>query len=155
MQCLSSIKGATLIELVVFIIVVSAAFGGLINTMANANLQSADPIIKIKALEKAQAQLDEILARRFDENVPNGGVPTCDTPDGLACAGIVADADYDDVGDFNGFTDNTDPSFPISVTVVLDGATLGITNAHAKLITVTVGMPGGDSLSISAYKVNF
>lgn len=148
-------RGVTLIELLVFIVIVSAALGVFAKVFTNAVVNTVDPVLRLKAAEKAQAQMDEILARKFDENTPTGGIPACNSASGSACAGIAPDAKFDDVGDFNGFTDNTDTSLALSVSVIEDGSSLGLVNSNARLITVTVTMQGGDALSLSAYKVNF
>lgn len=147
--------GVTLIETIVFIVVVSIGLGALLSVFSQAVVNSVDPIIRIKALEKGQALMDEILARKFAENSATGGTPACDSTAGDPCAGITGDAHYDDVGDYNGFADNADARFPISVVVQAAGTDLGLANARARRITVRVGMPDGNSVTLSAYKVNF
>ncbi|WGO97421.1 prepilin-type N-terminal cleavage/methylation domain-containing protein [Saccharophagus degradans] len=148
-------SGVTLIETVVFLVVVSIALVALIRVYTQAVVSSVDPVVQIRALEKAQAQMDEILARKFDENTPTGGVPACDSSTGVACAGISPDADYDDVGDYNGFVDASETNYTVSVSVVNAGSELGLANTRARRITVTALMPGGNSVVLSAYKVNF
>lgn len=148
-------RGVTLLETLVFIVVVSVALGAVVQVYNQAVVRSVDPVVRIKALEKGQALLDEILARKFDENTPTGGVPACDSSLGDPCAGIAVDSDYDDVGDYHGYSDTTDTGYALNVTVVAAGSDLGLANAHARLITVTVSMPEGNALQLSAYKVNF
>lgn len=148
-------RGVTLVETLVFIVVISVALVALIKVFNASVMSSVDPAVRARALTLAQAQIDEILARKFDENTPTGGVPACDSSAGVACAGIVADSDYDDVGDFNNYVDNSHANFPVNVSVSNAGADLGLPVAQARLITVNVGMPGGDTLTLSAYKVNF
>lgn len=153
--------GVTLIELLVFLVVIGIALSAVVGVFTNSIKSSNDPLIRIRALELGQAQLDEVLARKFDENTPNGGVPACNSTDGSACLGIVPDADYDDVGDFNGFTDNSHPGYSVQVNVTEAGSDLGLANANARLISVTVTMPAisnnlsGSSVTLSAYRVNF
>lgn len=148
-------RGVTLIETIVFIVVVSIGLGALLMVFNHSVVKSVDPVIRVKALEKGQALMDEILARKFAENSPTGGIPACDSAAGDICTAIGSDADYDDVGDYNGYTDNSDVRFPVSVTVQDAGAELGIAGAQARRITLRVGMPDGNSLTLSAYKVNF
>lgn len=148
-------SGVTLIETIVFIVVVSIGLGAVLMVFNQSVINSVDPVVRIKALEKGQSLMDEILARKFAENSPTGGLPACDTADGEACAPITADVDYDDVGDYHGYTDNSDAGFPVSVSVTSVGAELGLANNLAKRITVSVGMPDGNALILSAYKVNF
>lgn len=147
--------GATLIEVVVFMVVVGIALAAVVNTFSQHISSVNTPLIRIRALALVQAQLDDVLARKFDENTPTGGVPACGSAAGVACLGISSDADYDDVGDFNGFT-NTVDGYGISVVVVNAGSELGIPNAQARRISVTVTPPAGvGAMVISAYKVNF
>ena len=147
-------QGFTLVETIMFIVVVSIALVALLRVFNQAISGSVDPVIRVRALELAQAQLDDILARKFDENTPTGSVPRCGSASAPACAGIVADTDYDDVGDFNGFVDNSFAGHRVSVSVVNAGADLGLAAAEARLITVTVTY-ANDQLSLSAYRVNF
>ncbi|VUD56778.1 hypothetical protein TDB9533_02394 [Thalassocella blandensis] len=150
-------NGVSLIETLVFIVVVSIALGAVVKVFSAAVENSVDPVVRTRALELAQAQLDEILSRKFDENTPSGGVPACNTSAGVPCAGIVADGDYDDVGDFNGYSNTSHPNHTISVIVVEAGDELSTTigNANARRITVTVTVPGSSAIQLSAYKVNF
>lgn len=148
-------RGVTLVETIVFLVVVSIALAALVRVYTYAIVNSVDPAAKIRALELAQAQLDEILARKFDENTPSGGVPACDSTSGPACLGISPDGDFDDVGDYHGFTNNSDPNHTLTVSVVNAGADLGLPAAQARLIRVSATVPGGDSLTLSVYKANF
>lgn len=148
-------RGVTLIETLVFIVVVSIALVAVLRVFGAGVSNSVDPVVRARALTLAQAQLDEILARKFDENTPTGGVPACDILAGAVCAGIAPDSDYDDVGDFHNYVDNSHANYSISVSVQTAGVDLGLAANQARLITVNVGMPGGDTLTLAAYKVNF
>lgn len=153
--------GATLIELLVFMVIVGIALAATLNVFTQNVLHSNDPLIRLRALELAQAQLDSILARRFDENTPSGGVPACGTLSGVVCNGIAPDGDFDDVGDFNGLIDNSHTGYSISISVSDAGAVLGLAADEARLITVTVNTPDthasstGSPIVLSAFKVNF
>lgn len=147
--------GVTLIETIVFLTVISLALAALVNVYTHAIINSVDPLARVRALELAQAQMDEILARKFDENTPAGGVPACGSTLGPLCLGIAADADFDDVGDFNGFVNNTDPNHTLTVTVAEAGAEIGLPAAQARRISVTATVIDGDSLTLSVYKTNF
>ena len=147
--------GVTLIEVIVFIVVVNLAFVAVMQIYSQAVVSSVDPIVRVRAIELARATLDEVQARRFDENTPVGGIPACGTPSGAACLGITPDTEYDDVGDFDGYTDNNFAAFPVSVLVIEAGNDLGLAAAMARKIIVTVGMPDGNSVTLAAYKVNY
>jgi len=154
-------RGVTLIELVVFLVIVGIALSAVLGVISRAVATSSDPLIQVRALELAQAQLDEILARKFDENTPSGGVPACGALGGSACLGISPDSGYDDVGDFNGYSDSSHPGYTVQVSVQNAGADLGLNAADARLITVVVSAPAtdrnpaGTSVTLSAYRTNF
>ena len=149
-------KGFSLIELITFLVIIAVALAALISVFTQGMRSVNDPLIRTRALELAQAQLDAILARKFDENTPSGGIPACGASGGLVCAGIAADAGFDDVGDFNGFNQTID-GYQVSVSVVAAGSELGLANSDARRISVSVSSPGGaiSALTLSAYKVNF
>jgi MSHA pilin protein MshD len=151
----SSQCGATLIEVIVFIVVLNLALVAVLQIYGQAVVNSVDPVVRVKATELARSTLDDVLAKRFDESTPSGGIPACGTTAGDACTGIVNDSDYDDVGDFNGYVDNSDSRYPVSVTVANAGADLGIANSLARKITVTVGMPDGNQVTLAGYKANY
>ena len=151
-------SGFTLIELIVVVVVISLSLVTLIGVFNQAASNSVDPVVQIRALECAQSKLDEILARKFDENTPTGGIPACGSADINAanCSGIGADADLDDVDDYNGHVDNSLDNCQISVTVVNAGTELGLSaNNQARRITVTVNSTGGGGAVLSAYRANF
>ncbi len=148
-------RGVTLVETLVFLVIVSIALAALVRVYTHAVANSVDPVARTRALELAQAQLDAILARKFDENTPTGGVPACDTALGATCLGIVADADFDDIGDYNGFVNTSDPDHTLTVSVAAAGGELGIAAAQARRITVTATVPGAGDLILSVYKTNF
>ncbi|MFL0799972.1 MAG: type II secretion system GspH family protein [Agarilytica sp.] len=152
---LKRFSGVTLIETIIFLVVVSIAVGILAKVYAYSVVNSVDPVIRARALELAQAQLDEILARKFDESTPTGGVPACDTLSGPLCSGIVADPDYDDIGDYHDFVNNDDPNHTLTVSVTEAGGDLGIPASQARRISVSATLPGGDDLVLSVYKTNF
>ncbi|WP_185231586.1 type IV pilus modification PilV family protein [Teredinibacter franksiae] len=150
--------GVTLVETIMFLVVMGIALTALLMVFSQSVVNSVDPVVRVKALEVAQSQLDEIMSRKFDENTPTGGFPACGSADGPSCLGISPDGDFDDVGDYAGFSDNAYPLYPVSVTVVNAGDELGdpvLPVEQARRITVTVGMPGGDTLTLSAYRTNF
>jgi len=148
-------RGVTLIETIVFLTIVGVALAALVRVYTHAVVNSVDPVARTHALELAQAQLDEVLARKFDENTPTGGVPACDSALGPTCLGIVADTDFDDIGDYNGFVNNADPNHTLTVVVVSAGTEIGLPAAQARRITVTATVPGASDLILSVYKTNF
>jgi MSHA pilin protein MshD len=140
--------GVSLIEMVVFIVIVSIALLALIGVYRQATVKNVDPLIRIRALEAAQAKLDELLALKYDENTPSGGIPACSSPHaGSQACNNLKDANKNDVDDFHGETDTPYTGYTRSVTVV--------TNSNIKLITVSVSAPGGETLRLAAERANF
>lgn len=143
-----SSRGVSLIEMVVFIVIVSIALLALVGVYRQATAQNADPLIRVRALEAAQAKMDEVMALRYDENTPTGGIPACGSAHpGAAVCGNTKETDFDDVDDFNGETDVPYPGYSRTVTVV--------PNNNIKLISVSVAMPGGETLRLVAERANF
>ena len=141
-------SGVSLLELVVFIVVVGVASGALFKTYNYSVMNHVDPMIKVRAVESAQSKLDEILALKYDHNTPTGGVPACDStnPLGLVCTN-APDADMNDIDDFNGYSDVPYTGYTRNVTVT--------TASNEKLIIVTVAGPRNISVILAAYRANF
>lgn len=150
-------RGVSLIELIVFIVVVSVALVGLLSVFNQAVINSVDPMVRVTGIELAQAKLDEVLARKFDANTPTGGVPACGSaePGAVACAGISPNAAYDDVGDFDGQVDSPLAGYTLTTQVTNAGGELGLPAQQARRVTVQVALPNGETLQMSSYKVNF
>jgi MSHA pilin protein MshD len=138
--------GVTLIELIVFIVVVSIALLALTNVFNQAAMSNVDPLIRTRALEAAQSQLDEILALKYDANTPTGGIPACGSTTGAVCNNTT-DGDFNDVDDYHGWSDTPYTGYSRSVSVT--------TNNNIKTISVTVNAPSGVSLTIAAERANF
>jgi MSHA pilin protein MshD len=139
-------KGVSLIEMVVFIIVIGIASSALFATYNYSLMHNTDPLIQVRALELAQAQLDEVLALKYDANTPTGGIPACGTPTGAACNN-APDANMNDVDDYHGASDTPYTGYTRNVTVT--------TANDEKLITVSVTAPRGFSVTLAAYRANF
>ena len=149
-------KGVTLVETIVFITIISIALTVLVRVYTQTLIDnvSIEPLIRIRALSLAQAQMDEILARKFDQNTPPGGVPACNSTGGATCLGVSPNSAFDDVGDYHGQTFNVSP-YRLDVTVVNAGTDLGLAANQAKLVSIVVTMPDGDQLNLASYATNF
>ena len=163
-------QGVTLIELVISIVVLSIALIALINAMGGSLQRSSNILLQDHSIQLAQAYLDEILAKRYDETTPIGGVPASTT---VNCAALGAEtgenrATFDDVDDYDGLNDQpprsqTSTSFPeyaqyrVTVTVSCVGGDLGqfATADSLKRIEVAIIDPKGDRMVFSAYRGNF
>lgn len=167
-------RGATLVELVITIVLMSLVLVAIASTLSFSSSRSADLLYQVKLVELGQAYLEEILTKRFDENSPTGGVPAC-SPSTVSCGAIGSEeaerAQFDDVDDYHLLNESPpmDPDgvvrqnyagYRVEVQVayvteaqraelVLDEVT------DAKLIRVTIVPPAGSSLAFSVYKGNF
>jgi MSHA pilin protein MshD len=150
-----SARGFTLIEVIVLIVVLSAALAGVLLVFQNTVRSSADPQVYKQTLAIAEALLDEILLTSYDP-----------------LAGTGARANFDDVDDYNGFTtaggmkdinNNPVPGLGdynvsnVSVTVVTLNDSGGVLTpvAEAKRVTVTVTGPAGFALSLDGYRLKY
>jgi len=167
-------QGVTLVELVISIVILSIAMVSMMTFFSTSMSRSADPLWHNKTLKLGQLYLDEILAKKYDELTPMGGLPFVVTPD---CAGLGPDslgagtetrASFDDVDDYHGILnsapvsltgaglDSSYDDYRISITVACDGSDVGASgNAHAKIITVQVTAPNQKTVTFAAYKGNF
>jgi len=167
-------NGFTLIELVVLIAVLALALTGVTLAINRVVQQSPRALVQTRAVELAQAYLEEILQKRFDQHTGQGGIPRCDSTDNnaQACSNSLGpDSEtrnwFNDVDDYNGINDqppltatgttlNQYQDYRVQVTVTYAGNELGYTdNRHAKRITVSVTTPLGNVIPVSAYRVNF
>ena len=135
--------GVSLIELIVFIVVVSIALLALVGVYRQATINNVDPIVRVKALEAAQSLLDEILSLKYADNTPTGGIPACSVCDDNP------DANMNDVDDYRNWSDTPYPGYTRSVSVDTNaGNTI-------KLITVSVATPTGETILLAAERANF
>lgn len=108
------VSGISMIELVIFILIMSIAFIGLMTVFIKTQRFSADSMIKIKTIELTQSLMEEILLKAYDENTPVGGGCVDNMPDTRctpaskpnASASIGTDSEtartlFDDVDDYH------------------------------------------------------
>ncbi len=155
MSRVASQTGATLIEMIVSIVIISVTVTSVMMVIVQVGRTSADPMIRTQATAIAQAYMDEILVQALDD--PDGGET------GGPEAG-EARATFDDVSDYHGLADTAgavdQTGTPIAglegynVNVAVTASTLG--GYAAKRIVVDVGFDGdaGFSLPLISYRLN-
>lgn len=110
--------GVSLVELIVFIVVVSAAVAGVLAVFINSSRASADPMVQKQALAIAEAFMEEVQLQPFtycdpdDANAATALSATgCTaTVEGFGPEGedrYSATTPFDNVNDYNGFDSNT------------------------------------------------
>lgn len=143
----SSEKGATLVELVMTIVIISIAIAGVVGAFSLIAGRSADPLNQTRAVALAQLYYDELSSRYFDENTPPGGGEV--DPGEVDCDAIEGGAL--NVGG-SGYTD-----FQVTIDIACGGSDPGINleTTQAKRVDITVTDPSGASYVFSAYRGNF
>ncbi len=166
-------RGFTLMETIISIIIIAIAIVGILSVIYNVTQKGINPIIEMKATELGQAMLDEIMLKRWDEDTPLGGGHIDVSLANIGTeAGENSREDFDDVDDYNGYSDgtNTEPlkdeagniltgfdGYSRSVSVVFEkptGAPASVNTNNYKKITVRVTTPTGEEISFVAYKTN-
>ena len=150
--------GFSLVEVILFILVVSVALVVLVQAFALANVGSADPVLRRQSLAIAQAMLEEISFKAFAN--PSGGYSCPPNP-----CNASTRSQFDDVMDYNGFTMNGLSSLDnlalaglehYRVNVAVAAAAIGSVPAAAGWrITVTVTDPANNQLSLDGYRANY
>jgi MSHA pilin protein MshD len=174
--------GMSLIEVVVFIIVLAVGFTGILMLYNRATSASVDPLVRKQALAIAASLLEEIELRGFtycdpdDANVytaANSGA--CTTPEAIGPEGgetRYAEPRFDNVSDYDGFTmaganikniDGTTISgltdYSVSVTVAQIAANeLGASVPASEGLRITVTathVPTGTTVSLQGYRLRY
>ncbi|HNV59017.1 MAG TPA: prepilin-type N-terminal cleavage/methylation domain-containing protein [Rhodoferax sp.] len=136
-------RGFTLIEVIIFIVVVGAGLAGILAVSTNVVKSSADPMVRKQSMALADSILEEILQKEYADPDGSSGETTRDT--------------MDDVDDYNGktkalFTDWPASLSAYSVTIVVEApAALG--GIMHKRVTVTV-TGGTHSIAMTGYRSN-
>jgi MSHA pilin protein MshD len=146
----------TLIEIIITIIVISISATALLSVFSSMIRGSADPLIQQQATTIAEAYMEEIMLRAFeDPQVAESGA---------AEAGETR-PNYDDVQDYNSLgtnqvrDQNNNPVAALSaygVTVVVAGDTLNTVPAGAAMrVDVTVTHPAIADILLSGYRTRY
>ena len=160
-------SGATLVELVITIVIISVAIAGVVGAFSLLSGRSADPLNQTRAVELAQLYMDEIITKKYDENTPQGGQPKYTGACNIGTDGSETRATYDDVDDYNAINAEAPrsslgalsgyPGFEVTVSVQCagDDPGIGLPASEAKRIDISITVPGGTDFVFSAYKANF
>ncbi|MCX7896701.1 MAG: type II secretion system GspH family protein [Rhodocyclaceae bacterium] len=141
-------QGLTLVELIVFIVVLGAALAGVLLVFNQVTARSADPLVRKQMIAIAESLLEEIEARPYF--CPNGA--TCDSVTPMNRANTHAVADYNGF-DMTGIRAIDGASIPqldaykVSVTVTPQP----LNGANGSLIAITVKR-GSESLTLKGWR---
>lgn len=156
-----SCHGVSLVELVVFIAIISTALAGILGVMNFTTRASADPLAQKQALAIAEAYLEEALAMPFtycdpdDANAATAQSTAAVNPaDPTRCAttleGIGAEGEtrgsattpYDNVNDY--------ASLPAGVPANVDGTPIGDLGNYTVAVAVVAAPLAASSATVSA-----
>lgn len=148
-------RGFTFVELVISLVVIGVAIVGVLLVYTQVVASSADPLIRQQALAIAEAYLEEVVSRHYDD--PEGG-------ETFGAEGGETRPNFDDVWDYNGISDNP-PTRPDGSTLgaALDGYTVtvavtdgsGVLGTTAARIDVTVTHTSGESISLWSFRTDY
>ena len=148
--------GVTLIELIIAIVIISAALAGLVGAFTQANRASADPVITQQMLAIGESMMEEVLLKPFSD--PDGAAPV------TARAQFNDVRDYDPIDDLNygyastGIKDTDGAaiaglgSYNVNVRVNANGVVLtGVAAGDVLRVTVTVSN-GAQQLALTGWR---
>ena len=172
-------RGLSLIELVVFIVVLAIGVTGVAILFNQMTRSSVDPVVRKQALAIATSLMEEIELRAFtycDPDDPAVGSATsaagCAIPEALGPEPgetRYADPRFDNVNDYNGFSmsggirDVTNTLVPglggyaasVSVQPISAGELPGIPTSEGLRITVSVTGPANANVVLQGYRLRY
>ncbi|MFO1265033.1 MAG: prepilin-type N-terminal cleavage/methylation domain-containing protein [Rhodoferax sp.] len=143
-------RGFTLIELIIFIVIVGIGVTGILSVYTNTIRNSADPMVRKQAMAIAESLMEEITAKEYAN--PTGGY-----------TGVTRSL-WDDVDDYNGYTSATVVDLQGSTVAGLTGyriapavsvATTTLGAATVKKIIVNVTDTQNNVVTLTGYRGNY
>jgi len=145
-------RGVTMIELIMFIVIVSVALASIIAVMRITTANSADPLRRKQALMIAEGLLEEVRAASFTRCDPSDPVfddpanPVCTIPEnwGQVAPEPVNPRPFDNVNDYVTAANVAATSFNTAAGALADvtGQAMAV-NGYAATVTVTPAVLGG------------
>lgn len=174
-------RGLSLIELILFILIVSIALVAILLLMNTTAARSSDPLVRKQVLAIAEALLEEVQLMPFTYCDPDdANVTTATSAAGCATTPEALGAEpgetrystttpFDNVNDYDGFAmagirdigGSVIPalsSYGATVTVTPDalpGTGLTVASAESLRIAVTVTGPGNESVTLEGYRTRY
>lgn len=172
-------RGLTLIELIVFIVIVSVGLAGVLTVLNATAAKSADPVVRKQALVIAESLLEEVVLMPFtycDPDDPAAATATsvagCTTQESMSAPGpepgesrYSTTTPFDNVNDYHGLSmtgirDLTGATIAgleaYTATVAVSRGGLGFADPDdVALVSVTVTGPGRESVALSRYRVRY
>ena len=180
-MCNSRQRGLSLIELIMFIVIVGSALAGVLSVLNITTKSSADPMVRKQALAVAEAVLEEVMLQPFtwcdpdDANAPTatssadctGGAGGANDESTLPLGPEAGETrthpttPFDNVSDYNGGTPITTnimgtamPAGYSAAIAVAQDSLNGLPAADSLLITITVSSPG-ETIQLQGYRSRY
>lgn len=174
-------RGVSLVELIMFIVVVGVGVAGLVSVINPMVRNSADPMVTRQLMAIAESLLSEVIHKPFTWCDPDDATATtaqsyadCANPQNKGGGALTSAtpstettrASFDNVADYGGFSkSNIDDvtgnysmtGYTASVAVSRAGSTFGLADNDAALaVTVTVTRDSdGQSFSLTGYRFRY
>ena len=169
--------GVSLIELIMFIVILGVGLAGILSVMNLTTSHSADPMIRKQVLSIAEALLEEVELQPFTYCDPDDANATtaastagcASPPQGItptpATETRYGPEQFDNVGDYGGFAmagirDITNTAltglgaYTASVAVTQDGAAFTLAASEVLRIDVTVSS-GAENITLTGYRFRY
>jgi MSHA pilin protein MshD len=173
--------GISLVELIMFIVIVSLGIVGILSVMNVTTKASADPMLRKQALAIAESLLEEIQLQAFTYCSPDdanattaissaGCANAANSEDNLPSLARVSNAPNiarvaNNVADYNNLTlpviydvngaDVKVTGFSAKVLITQVGTTFTIANTDVLQIDVTVTDPGANTYTLTGYRFRY
>ena len=166
-------RGFTLIELVIFIVIVSVALAGVLTVLNITAKSSADPMVRKQALAIAEALLEEVSMQPYTYCDPDDATAATATSAIIAASGCTTTIEtigpesgesrsvgsinpFDNVNDYDGLSTTTNAAgggvAKYTANVTVTSTTLNA--APALLINVSVNS-GSETISLEGYRTRY
>jgi MSHA pilin protein MshD len=169
-------RGLTMVELIIFIVIVGIAVVGVLQVISVNTAKSADPIRRKQAMAIAESLMDEIRSAGFSYCDPTDpaylsatSAADCTVPEGPGPEPAGGQRPFDNVNDYGAFgvpavynTDVAGNAFPAGYTAtvtIAQAANLGpagsqVPAAAALAIVVRVNY-GNDAVTLESYRTRY
>jgi MSHA pilin protein MshD len=177
LKSIGAARGFTLIELIIFIVIVSAALAGVLSVLNQSTARSADPQLRRQALAIAESLLEEVQLMPFTYCDPDDAAvdsatsaASCTTPEAIGPETgetRTGSTQFDNVNDYHGYTMASGISDisgaavaglgSYAASIAVQAAALGSIPASgdAVRITVTVTGPGGTQVKLEGWRTRY
>ncbi len=151
----TKVKGTTLVELVISIVVLSIAVVGVLSALGKITGRSADPMIREQSIAIAEAYLEEVSLSQF---TPGSGCPLVPGAGGRANYSHICH--YDGLADSGAVNQNGSgisglENYNVAIAVSNSGNLGGLASAVTLRIDVNVTGPTNETFTLSGYRTDY